>query len=143
MTDTLEMVPAVPEVRIAANSEPYLEGARCTACGQAFLNAPTACPKCYARDGIEPLRLDPRGKVYSYTIVSRSFPGVKTPFAMVVVDMVDGLAMRATLVDVDPVPEAITFDMPVRLEFRDSGQRNADGQPYLSYVFVPDKGATP
>jgi len=143
MTDTLEMIPAVPEVRIAANDDPYLEGARCTACGQAFLNAPTACPKCYARGSIEPLRLDLHGKVYSYTIVSRSFPGVKTPFAMVVVAMADGLSMRATLTDVDPVPGGIAFDMPVRLEFRDSGQRDADGHPYLSYVFVPDKDANP
>ena len=143
MSDALEMVPAVSEVRLDANGEPWLAGARCTACGQAYLHAPMACPKCFARDSMTEIRVDPRGKVYSHTIVSRSFPGVKTPFAMVVVDMVDGLAMRATLADVDPVPEAIAFDMPVRLEFRDSGQRDAEGHPYLSYVFVPDKRANP
>ena len=136
-----DMVPATPSIRIPEKGEPYLEGFICADCGQAFLEEPSACPKCGSRKPMYSRVLEPRGTVYSYTIVHRSFPGVKTPFVMVVVDMADGLTMRASLEGVAPEPSAVAFDMPVRLEFRDSGQADAEGHHYLSYVFVPDKGA--
>jgi hypothetical protein len=58
---------------------------------------------------------------------------------MAIVDMEDGLTIRATLEDIEPRPEAISFNLPVCLDFRDSGQHDAEGRPYLTYVFVPDK----
>jgi hypothetical protein len=58
---------------------------------------------------------------------------------MAVVDLEDGSTLRGTLADIDPDPAAIRFDMPVRLAFRDSGQQDAAGKPYLSYIFVPDE----
>jgi uncharacterized OB-fold protein len=92
---------------------------------------------------MEEVELAPRGKLYSYTIVHRSFPGVRTPFVMAIVDMEDGLTMRGTLEDIEPRPEAIAFNLPLRLKFRDSGQRDAEGRPYLTYVFVPEQERDP
>ena len=134
-------VPAIPQLRIPADAPPYLAGARCADCGQVYLARPVACPKCFSRKDMAEVALAERGKLYSYSIIHRSFPGVKVPFVMAVVDLEDGSTLRGTLADVEPDPAAIRFDMPVRLVFRDSGQRDAAGQPYLSYIFVPDEEA--
>jgi uncharacterized OB-fold protein len=88
---------------------------------------------------MQPVELSPCGKLYSFTVVHRSFPGVRTPFVMAIVDLDDGLAIRGTLEDIDPSVEAIAFDLPVRLEFRHSAQRAAGGGSYLTFVFVPDR----
>lgn len=82
-----------------------------------------------------------RGKLYTYTIIHRSYPGVKTPFVMAVVDLEDGVTLRGTMIGIVPDPKALRFDMPVKLAFQDSGQKDASGRPYLSYVFVPDEEA--
>ena len=87
------------------------------------------------------MALSGRGKLYTYTIIHRSYPGVKTPFVMAVVDLDDGVTLRGTMIDVAADPAAIRFDMRVKTIFRESGQKDASGHPYLSYVFVPDEEA--
>ena len=134
-------VPAIPQLRSPADAPPWLAGARCADCGQVYLVRPVACPKCFSRKAMDEVALAERGKLYSYTIIHRSFPGVSVPFVMAVVDLADGATLRGTLADIWPDPAAIRFDMPVRLVFRDSGQTDAAGQPYLSYIFVPDEEA--
>jgi len=86
------------------------------------------------------MKLAEHGKVYTYTIVSRSFPGVKTPFVSAVVDLDGGGCLPGVLLDVTPAPSAITYDMPVDVVFRDTGQRAADGRPFVSHYFVSAKG---
>ena len=141
MEAATHFVPAIPELRIPPDAAPYLAGARCADCGQVYLARPMACPKCFSRKEMAEVALAERGRLYSYTIIHRSFPGVNVPFVMAVVDLADGATLRGTLADVEPDPAAIRFDMPVRLIFRDSGQLDAAGQPYLSYIFVPDEEA--
>ncbi len=136
---SLEPVPAIPQLRIPADAPPYLAGARCADCGQTFLDRPLACPRCFSRKEMAEVALSDRGKLYTYTIIHRSYPGVKTPFVMAVVDLDDGVTLRGTMIGVAPDPSAIRFDMPVKLSFRESGQKNAEGRPYLSYVFIPNE----
>jgi len=114
----------------------YLAGSRCTACNAVFLGERRVCAACGARERMATLRLGDRGRVYSFTTVCRSFPGVPVPFVMAVVDLDDGPALRGTLCDVDP--QRVRFDMPVRVVFRDSGQRDASGAAYIAFAFVPD-----
>jgi hypothetical protein len=128
-------------LHIPPDGTPYLAGARCADCGQVYLVRPVACPRCFSRREMAEVALSERGRLYSYTIVHRSFPGVKVPFVMAVVDLEDGATLRGTLANIAHDPAAIRFDMPVRLAFRDSGQTDAAGQPYLSYIFVPDEEA--
>jgi uncharacterized OB-fold protein len=78
-----------------------------------------------------------RRKLYAFTIVHRSFPGVTTPFVDAVVDLDDGAHLKGTLLDVEPDPEKIPFDLPVRIVYREATPINAKGKPYLTYYFVP------
>ena len=39
--------------------------------------------------------------------------------------------------DIVPSPEALKFDMPVKVVYRDAGRKDREGNSYLSYFFVP------
>ena len=69
---------------------PYLAGSRCAACGHVFVGARQVCAGCFARGQMTDVRLAERGKLYTYAIVHRSFPGVETPFVDIIVDLADG-----------------------------------------------------
>jgi len=78
------------------------------------------------------------GKLYSYSIVYRSFPGIEVPYISAIVDLDDGTAIKGNLINVEPDPESIDFDMPVDVVFADAlGRKDADGNRYLSYFFQP------
>jgi len=115
---------------------PYLQGARCGACGHTFVGARDVCAKCYARDGMVPVSLAETGKLYAYTIVHRSFPGVETPFIDVIVDLEDGSHIKGILKDVEPDPEKLAFDMPVKIDYREVVPPGSN-EKYLAYFFVP------
>ena len=78
------------------------------------------------------------GKLYSYSIVYRSFPGIDVPYISAIVDLDDGTAIKGNLINVEPEPENIEVDMPVDVVFADAlGRKDADGNSYLSYFFQP------
>ena len=133
-------VPAVPFLQVDAEGGPYLAGSRCQGCGETTPGTRTICPACGARSGLEPIRLGSRGRLYSYTVVHRSFPGVNTPFVSAIVSLEGGGTIKGTLLEVAPDPAGLHFDMPVDVVFRDSGQKSADGRPFLAYCFVPALG---
>jgi uncharacterized OB-fold protein len=132
-----EAPPLTPFIKTAANGGHYLAGSRCKACGELFVGERRICAACCARDQMEAIKLADTGKVYAFTIVERSFPGVKTPFVDVTVDLDDGAHIKGTLEGVEPTLEAIRFDMPVKLAYREAVPVNTPGKPYLTYVFVP------
>jgi len=136
MTDTI-----LPFVK-AGDGKPYLAGSRCGACGEVFVGERLVCAKCTARDAMAPVRLAQTGTLYDFTVVYRSFPGVKVPFIDAVVDLDDGAHLKGTLEGVDPDPATIRFGMPVAVAFREAVPLGAD-RPYLTYVFVPAEGAKP
>ena len=78
------------------------------------------------------------GKLYSYSIVHRSFPGIEVPYVSAIVDLDDGTAIKGNLINIEPDPEKIEFDMPVEVVFDDAlGRKDSDGNSYLSYFFQP------
>jgi uncharacterized OB-fold protein len=119
--------PLTPFIKTATNGAHYLAGSRCKACGQLFVGERRVCARCFARDEMEAVKLADTGKVYAFTIVERSFPGVKTPFVAVTVDLDDGSHLKGTLEGVEPTPQAIKFDMPVRLGYRVAVPVNSPG----------------
>lgn len=129
--------PAVPYLKIPEDGEPYLEGYRCNHCGAVFLAERLACASCTARDAITPTKLSNTGKLYNYTIVHRSFPGITVPFIFAIVDLDGGGCIKGNLVDIAPSPELIKFDMPIRIIYADAGRKDTAGNSYLSYAFVP------
>ncbi len=129
--------PLTPFIRTTADGAHYLAGCRCTACGEIFVGERRVCAACCARGGLEAVRLADTGRVYAFTIVERSFPGVKTPFVDVTVDLDDGAHIKGTLEGVEPSLEGVRFDMPVRLAWREATPVNTPGKAYLTYLFLP------
>ena len=79
-----------------------------------------------------------RDRLYSYSIVHRSFPGIEVPYVSAIVDLDDGTAIKGNLINIDPDPEKIEFDMPVEVVFDDAlGRKDSDGNSYLSDFFQP------
>ena len=135
-------LPAVPYLKIPENGEPYLEAYKCGQCGATFLGERDVCSKCGARDQMSAVTLPNTGKLYSYSIVHRSFPGIAVPYVSAIVDLDDGTAIKGNLINVDPDPESIPFDMPVVVVYDDAlGRKDADGNAYLSYFFQPADSA--
>ena len=135
-TNTVEAPALVPFLK-RDGATPYLVGSRCGDCGFLFVGERDVCAQCTARDKMETVRLAETGKLYAFTIVHRSFPGVATPFIDAIVDLEDGSHLKGTLLNVEPNPDTIEFDLPVKIIYREAKPVNSDGVPYLSYFFVP------
>ena len=131
-------LPVVDWLKGAASDDPYLEGQKCGACGAIFLGERNNCSKCGARDQFEATRLSNKGKLYSFCIVHRSFPGIEVPYISAIVDLEGGGTVKGNLINLDPKPENIKFDMPLDVVFDDAlGRKDSDGNSYISYFFQP------
>ena len=120
------------------NGEYFLSGLKCKGCNSIFLENRSSCGKCFARDCFVELKLANTGKLYSYSIVHRSFPGVDVPYVSAIVDLDGGGTVKGNLVDVEVDPQNITFDMKVKIIFKDAlGRKDKDGNSYISFFFAP------
>ena len=120
------------------NGEYFLSGLKCKGCNSIFLEDRSSCGKCFARDCFVELKLANTGKLYSYSIVHRSFPGVDVPYVSAIVDLDGGGTVKGNLVDVDLDPKNISFDMKVKIIFKDAlGRKDKDGNSYISFFFAP------
>ena len=87
---------------------------------------------------MEKIQLSNKGKLYAYSIVHRSFPGIEVPYVSAIVDLEGGGTVKGNLIDVEPEPETIKFDMPVEVVYGDAlGRKDSDGNSYVSYFFRP------
>ena len=129
--------PAVDFLKIPEGGDPYLEGHKCKACSAMYLGARSSCAKCGARGQIEAVKLSNKGKLYVYSIVFRSFPGIQTPYVSAIVDLDGGGTVKGNLVGVDPDPKKIQMGMPVEVIFRKAPLRDREGNEYLTYCFRP------
>jgi|SRR5580704_13087763 uncharacterized OB-fold protein len=129
--------PATSYTRVRDDGSAYLEGSKCRACGTRFLGKRENCARCGARGFIETYSLGEHGHLYNYTIVYRSYPGIKVPFISAIVDLDDGTVVKGNLLDIEPDPSALAFGMPVKMVFRGAELANAEGLGYLAHFFVP------
>jgi len=132
-------LPVVKFLKIPESGDPYLEGYKCENCGQVFLEDHPSCAACRTRGTLKAYRLSNKGKLYNFTVVHRNFPGVEVPFISAIVDLEGGGTLKGNLMDIVPSPEALKFDMPVDVVYRDAGRKDRDGNSYLSYFFTPAK----
>lgn len=130
-------LPVVDWLKLPEDGEPYLEGHKCKACDAIFLGERDTCSSCGARDKIEAVKLSNKGKLYSFSIVHRSFPGIEVPYISAIVDLEGGGTVKGNLINIDPDPEKIHFDMPVEVVYKDAGRKDEDGNSYMSYFFKP------
>ena len=131
-------LPVVDYLKLPENGDPFLEGHKCSKCSAMFLGERKVCSSCFSRGSLEAVKLNNTGKLYSYSIVFRSFPGIDVPYISAIVDLDGGGTIKGNLIDVEPDPEKIKFDMPVEVIFDDAlGRKDADGNSYISYFFKP------
>ena len=131
-------LPVVDYLKLPENGDPFLEGHKCSKCGAIFLGERKVCSSCFSRDSLEAIKLNNTGKLYSYSIVCRSFPGIDVPYISAIIDLDGGGTIKGNLINVEPDPEKIKFDMPVEVIFDDAlGRKDADGNSYISYFFKP------
>ena len=131
-------LPVVEYLKLPEDGDPYLEGHKCGDCNSIFLGEREVCSNCTARGKIGPVKLSNKGKLYSYSITFRSFPGIDVPYISAIVDLDGGGTVKCNLIDCEPDPEKIEFDMPVEVVFDDAlGRKDAEGNSYISYFFKP------
>ena len=133
--ETESLRPLAPFVKIGADGKPYLEGMKCTSCGEVLaVGSRRACPKCAAVGTLEAVRLAERGRLYTYTVVRRSFPGVATPFVAALVDLDGGGTIKGNLIGLNC--DAIQFDMPVQVGFETLSLAGEAGARHVRHVFT-------
>ena len=131
-------LPVVEYLKLPEDGDPYLEGHKCGDCNSIFLGEREVCSNCTARGKIQPVKLSNKGKLYSYSITFRSFPGIDVPYISAIVDLDGGGTVKGNLIDCEPDTEKIEFDMPVEVVFDDAlGRKDAEGNSYISYFFKP------
>jgi len=131
-------LPVVEYLKLPEDGDPYLEGHKCGDCNSIFLGEREVCSNCTVRGKIEPVKLSNKGKLYSYSITFRSFPGIDVPYISAIVDLEGGGTVKGNLIDCEPDPGKIEFDMPVEVVFDDAlGRKDAEGNSYISYFFKP------
>jgi uncharacterized protein len=128
--------PVVSYLKLGEANSPYLEGWRCAACNAVFIGARHTCSRCFSSD-LSAFRLSDSGRLYNWTIVHRNFPGIPVPFVSAIVDLDGGGTVKGNLVDIDPDPDNLQFDMPVKLVYRPIDATDAAGNRYISFFFVP------
>src|SRR5690606_19383552 len=113
-------------IGVSDSGETWLRGFRCAACGATADGLTLACRKCHARGTMEEYRAAQTGKLVTWSIVYRSYPGVPVPFVSAVVQLDDGLTVKGNLNGCEH--DELHRDMPVRLEFDDAGgAKDKDG----------------
>ena len=120
------------------NDEYFLMGLQCKSCNSIYIGERTSCGKCFTRDAFTELKLANTGRLYSYSIVHRSFPGIDVPYVSAIVDLDGGGTIKGNLIEVKMNPEDIAFDMKVKVIFRDAlGRKDKEGNSYISFFFAP------
>ena len=128
--------PALPFLDVDPDTgEASITGYRCNRCEVALVGRRAACSACCARGSLEPFALRTTGRLQNYTIVHRSFPGVKTPFVAAVVDLDGGGVLKGTLRDANPAPAHLKPGTAIEVLFGDSGQRDQKGRVLICYHF--------
>lgn len=98
--------PIVPFLRIPENypNEPaYLWGVSCKACGAKFLGSRVACGSCGSTGPFEEIRYGDEGEVYVFSVVHQTVPGLEAPYVAAIIDLDDGVTVRANVYGLDPV----------------------------------------
>jgi uncharacterized protein len=131
------LIPAVAFLKFDTTGAPFLEGHSCTKCNEVFTASRRACPNCFSLEEMRTVVLKTTGRLHSFTIVHRSFPGVVTPFVSAIVDVDGGGVLKGNLVDIAPDPEVIEAGMAVNVVFREGVARGKNGERFMIYAFAP------
>lgn len=142
MVDQVTALPCKPAtalVQVPQAGEPWLRGYRCSACAAVVAEPTLCCRACGNRNAPVAVRLSALGKLFTWAVVHRSFPGVAVPFVSAIVDLDDGLTLKGTLLGA--APDALQAGLLVEVVFDNAGgATDADGAAYVGFHFEPRAG---
>ncbi len=129
----------VPFLRLPDNGgKPYLVGQKCSQCEAVYLGSRLACSKCTGTGPFSEIRLSDTGKLWVYSIVHQSAPGIPTPYIAAIVDLPEGVSVRCTIIDMEPDPQKIPFGMPVEMVTK-KVREDKDGNDVIAFFFRPTR----
>ncbi len=111
----------------------------CVNCRARYFDRRNACAGCGLTSFVR-AQVASRGSVTAFTIVHVGDQFTKVPFVSAVVNCA-GTSVRANLVNVEPVPDSIHINMPVRLTTWSLGLDD-EGVEAIAYGFEPDREQT-
>jgi len=130
--------PIVPFLRLPEKypDEPaYLWGVLCKQCGAKFLGARTACGQCASTGPFEETRFGDEGEIYVFSIVYQTVPGLEAPYVAAIVDLDDGVSVRANVYGLDPTkPSPDWFGKRVKL-FTEKVRVDREGNDIVAAKF--------
>jgi uncharacterized OB-fold protein len=133
--------PILPVLKL--QPKPHLVAVKCGSCGALFLDPKrVACSKCGAAGNFQPTPLSTQGKVWVFSVIHQSFPGIKTPYVTAIIDLPEGISVKSNLIDVDPEeleknPQK-AFGMPVELVVNPVA-KDRQGNEVMAFQFRPSK----
>lgn len=113
---------------------PRLLGSRCRETGVVYFPAEVMNPQTRRVDTMEPVEIDGRGRLVSYTVVARGLPGFASPYALGTIELDAGPTLIAQLQDWQSV--ALRTGMPVCLTIG-TIKTGKDGVRYVGPKFRP------
>jgi uncharacterized OB-fold protein len=119
---------------LVLGGDPHLVAQECAQCGARYFGRRNACAGCFATE-FKTVRIPNEGILETFTIVAQAAPGIPVPFVSGVVD-VDGTAVRANVVNVEPTPEKVNTGMKVRLTTVPIGADD-DGVEAVGFGYEP------
>lgn len=96
-----------------ADRQPRLLGSRCRTTGQYFWPAERINPLTHEAGTMEPVEIDGKGRIVSYTIVQRGLAGFPSPYALASIQLEAGPSLIAQLEDWQERP--LRLGQPVEL----------------------------
>jgi len=132
--------PIVPFLKLTP--KPHLVGKKCSNCGALYVDKRVACSKCSSTGPFTDVALSNRGKVYVFSVVHQSFPGIKTPYITAIVDLPDGVSVRSNLegLEVEKIqkdPKSV-FDLPVEMT-TSVVSKDREGHEVVAFAFRPSE----
>ncbi len=115
----------------------FLLGNKCKSCNQIFFPKVAVCPECLKADSLEEVKLSPRGKLYTFTIVRVPSPGFKVPYAFGYIDLPEKVRVCSQISAPEPMEKNLQLGMDMELSL--GPVREDAGKPMIGYLFHPVK----
>lgn len=130
-----------PEPLPTPDTAPYWEGAaagelriqQCTSCTRYYFYPRPFCPNCGSAE-VEWRVTSGRATLVSYVINHRPIPPTDEPLVIALVQLEEGPRMMTNVVGVEPLPENLPLDLPLRVTFEERGEHSIP-------VFTPAEAA--
>jgi uncharacterized protein len=133
--------PIVPFLKL--EPKPHLVGKKCGKCGAIYLSeSRIACAQCLSKGPFSDAPLSDQGKVHVFSVIHQSFPGIKTPYITAIIDLPEGVSVRANLIDFPPEkaeqdPGSL-FDLPVEM-VTEVVAKDREGRDVVRFCYRPRK----